>query len=362
LALATRAGSPHSRDILIPMTRRQALLLPLSGSLVAQVNDPALAPRSKTAAAPEDALMRWNPRPVFNGAPVLFQSKAFSGAGNWLGKKIEFRPDGDGFSALAGVNLNRAPGHYPLDLGHETIDIAVIKRAYPSSAITVPQKFVEPPKEVQKQIEEEVAIKQRVFASSLPDRLWRGPFVAPAKTTYTSSFGVRRTYNGKTLSVHQGLDYRAAFGTQVSASNSGRVAIAHDMYFEGGFIVIDHGESIFTLYMHLSEFLVSEGANVEKGDVIGRSGSSGRVTGPHLHFAVRWEGAYLEPSTLLTLWRSGPPDHAGQTPGRFLMDEYPGGGRLPLGDSGLNSGIEPVWHPNTRLDDEGQAQRPAAGK
>ena len=168
---------------------------------------------------------------------------------------------------------------------------------------TVPQKFIEPPKEVQKQIEEEVAIKQRVFESPQPDRLWRGPFVAPAKTAYTSSFGVRRTYNGKTLSVHQGLDYKAAFGTQVTASNSGRVAIARDMYFEGGFIVIDHGESIFTLYMHLSEFLVREGANVQKGDDIARSGSSGRVTGPHLHFAVRWEGAYLEPSTLLALWR-----------------------------------------------------------
>ena len=202
------------------------------------------------------------------------------------------------------MNLNRAPGHYPLALGEEKVDIAVIRRAYPSSTITVPQKFIEPPKEVQKQIDEEVAIKQRIFESSLPNRLWRGLFVAPANTSYTSSFGLRRTYNGKTLSVHQGLDYRAALGTQVTAANSGRIEIARDMNFEGGFIVIDHGESIFTLYMHLSEFLVREGANIEKGEAIGRSGSSGRVTGPHLHFAVRWQGAYLEPSTLLGLWRS----------------------------------------------------------
>jgi len=288
-------------------------MLPLSGAIVAQVNEHAAPPPGKTRTRPQpvagathEASVRWNPQPVFNGAPVLFQSKSFSGTGNWLGKKIEFRSDGDAFSALAGVNLNRAPGHYPLDLGDETVDVTVIKRAYPSSAITVPQKFIEPPKEVQKQIEEEVAIKQRVFESSQPDRLWRGPFIAPAKTTYTSSFGVRRTYNGKTLSVHQGLDYRAPLGTQVTAANSGRVVIARDMYFEGGFIVIDHGELIFTLYMHLSEFLVREGASVEKGDAIGRSGSSGRVTGPHLHFAVRWEGAYLEPLTLLALRLSGP--------------------------------------------------------
>jgi murein DD-endopeptidase MepM/ murein hydrolase activator NlpD len=307
-----RAVSLYSRDILIPMTRRQALLLPLSGSVVAQVGDRKWVPKGeesqkrRTAAPPEDALVRWNPRPVFNGAPVLFQSRSFSGPGNWLGKKIEFRPDGEVFSALAGVNLNRAPGHYPLALGDETVDIEVVRRAYASSTITVPKKFIEPPKEVQKQIDEEVAIKQSVFESSRPNRLWQGAFVAPANTSYTSSFGLRRTYNGKTISVHQGLDYRAALGTEVTAANSGRIVIARDMYFEGGLIVIDHGESIFTSYMHLSEFLVKEGANIEKGEGIGKSGSSGRVTGPHLHFAVRWQGAYLEPSTLLGLWRSGP--------------------------------------------------------
>src|ERR1700730_17958561 len=292
------------------MTRRHALLLSLGGPVVAQVSDPAPTPQGRTqtqrrptASPPQDSPVRWKPRPVFNGAPVLFESKSFSGPGTWLGKKIEFRPDGDGFSALAGVNLNRAPGRYPLALGDETVEITVISRAYPSSTITVPEKFVEPPKEVQAQIDKEVAIKQMVFKSSPPNRLWQGPFVAPANTRYTSSFGLRRIYNGRTRSVHQGLDYAAALGTQVTAANSGRVEIARDMYFEGGFIVIDHGESIFTLYMHLSEFLVREGADVDKGEPIAKSGSSGRVTGPHLHFAVQWQGAYLEPSTLLGLWR-----------------------------------------------------------
>jgi len=166
----------------------------------------------------------------------------------------------------------------------------------------VPPKFVQPPKEVQARIDEEIAIKRAVFKSSPPDRLWKGPFTAPANTRYTSSFGVRRVYNGKTQSTHQGLDYSAAIGTEIKASNAGRAAIVRDMYFEGGLIVIDHGESIFTMYMHLSEFLVKEGAAVEKGQRIGKSGASGRVTGPHLHFAVQWQGFYLEPSTLLHLW------------------------------------------------------------
>jgi murein DD-endopeptidase MepM/ murein hydrolase activator NlpD len=280
------------------MNRRHAVLLSLGLPAIAQIHGSAEAPA-------QDSTVHWNPRPVFNGAPVLFLSKVYSGPANWLGKTIEFRPDGDAFSALAGVNLNRGPGRYPLAWGGQSIDVTVTSRAYPSSTITVLPKFVEPPKEVQAQIDEEVAIKQKVFESSQPDRLWHGPFAAPAKTAYTSSFGARRVYNGKTRSVHQGLDFSAAMGTTVTAANSGRVLIARNMHFEGGFLVIDHGESIFTLYMHLSEFLVREGAIVEKSAPIGKSGSSGRVTGPHLHFGVRWQGSYLDPSTLLGLWRGG---------------------------------------------------------
>ena len=128
------------------------------------------------------------------------------------------------------------------------------------------------------------------------------PASLPSNTRYTSSFGVRRVYNGVMQSTHQGLDYSAAMGTEIKAANSGRAVLVHQMYFEGGLIVIDHGESIFTLYMHQSEFLVKEGAAIEKGQPIGKSGASGRVTGPHLHFAVRWQGVYLEPSTLFRLW------------------------------------------------------------
>jgi murein DD-endopeptidase MepM/ murein hydrolase activator NlpD len=293
-------------DIVIPMTRRQALLLSLCAPVVSQLRatwDQKQSQPRPTAAPAQDSPVRWNPHPVFVGAPVLFKSKTFSGPATWLGRRIEFRPDGDVFSALAGVSLNDAPGSYPLVFGGETVEVTVTGHAYPSSTITVPEKFVAPPKEVQAQIDEDVATKQKVFKSSPPERLWQGPFISPANTRYTSSFGARRVYNGKTRSVHQGLDYSAAMGTQVRAANSGRVVIARPMYFEGGLVVIDHGESIFTLYMHLSEFLIKEGAAIDKGAPIAKSGSSGRVTGPHLHFGVRWQDLYLEPSTLLGLWR-----------------------------------------------------------
>lgn len=287
------------------MTRRQALLYALNGIPAARrlfAQSAALPTHVPTHVPTPD--VRWNPYPVFNGAPVLFTSKTFSGTATWLDKKIEFRPDKDGFSALAGVNLNRPAGRYRLSMGSETADVTVTRRAYPASVITVPPKFVAPPKEFQAQIAQETSVKQKVFQASPPERLWQGAFVAPVHASFTSSFGARRVYNGKTRSVHQGLDYNAALGSPITAANAGRVMIARDMYFEGGLVVIDHGESLFTLYMHLSEFLVQEGAAIAKGEPLGKSGASGRVTGPHLHFAVQWQGAYLEPATLLGLWRS----------------------------------------------------------
>ncbi len=273
------------------ITRRHALALALAVPAVAQI-------------APHDSpLARWTPVPVFVGAPILFRTTVSSGPATWLDKQIEFRSDGESsFSALAGVGLDRAPGKYPLVFNGQTIEVTVRPHVYPSSTITVPPKFVKPPKEVQARIDEESAMKRAVFHASPPERLWKGRFTAPAPTRYTSSFGVRRIYNGSTQSTHQGLDYSAAMGTPIKAANSGRAVIVHDMYFEGGLVVIDHGESIFTSYMHLSKFLVKEGAEIEKGQVIAKSGSSGRVTGPHLHFAVQWQGSYLEPSTLLRLW------------------------------------------------------------
>jgi murein DD-endopeptidase MepM/ murein hydrolase activator NlpD len=292
------------------MTRRSAVLLSLGVSTTPSVLSFDEKPKGKIKskkARPKsegDELVQWKPNPAFPGSPILFRSKTFSGAATWLDQKIEFRRDGDEFTALAGVNLNRSPGRYSLVLDARTIEIRVATHPYPSSTITVPQKFVEPPKVIQQRIADESLVKRTVFKSSPPERLWGGPFVAPTNTRYTSSFGARRVYNGKTRSVHQGLDFSVAIGTQIKAANSGRVVIARDFYFEGGFIVIDHGESIFTLYMHLSQFQVKEGDAVDKGAPIARSGSSGRVTGPHLHFGIQWRGAYLEPSTLLRLWRA----------------------------------------------------------
>ena len=102
-------------------------------------------------------------------------------------------------------------------------------------------------------------------------------------------------------STHQGLDFRVGTGTQVAAVNRGKIILARPLFFEGNCVVIDHGQGLLTLYLHLSKFLVKEGDTVEKGQPIALSGGTGRATGPHLHLAVRWQGVYLNPQTLLSL-------------------------------------------------------------
>jgi murein DD-endopeptidase MepM/ murein hydrolase activator NlpD len=108
-------------------------------------------------------------------------------------------------------------------------------------------------------------------------------------------------FNGKLASVHKGADFRAGTGTPVHAGNSGVVVIARPLYFEGNCVVIDHGLGLYSLYMHFSRIDVKEGQRVKTGEMLGLSGATGRVTGPHLHWAVRWENAYLDPIKLLKM-------------------------------------------------------------
>jgi murein DD-endopeptidase MepM/ murein hydrolase activator NlpD len=132
-------------------------------------------------------------------------------------------------------------------------------------------------------------------------REWSGNFTAPAQAAISDVFGSQRVFNEKTSSPHLGLDFRVPSGTPVAAMNTGTVLLARPLYYEGNFVVIDHGQGLLSLYLHLSEFKVKEGERVRRGQEIGLSGGTGRATGPHLHVAVRWQGIYLDPLRLIRL-------------------------------------------------------------
>jgi murein DD-endopeptidase MepM/ murein hydrolase activator NlpD len=255
------------------------------------------------------------PAMVESGSPVLIHADAPATAkldGEWLGRKLEFfRGRGSqGWFALAGVDVGAAVGPSTLKIEAElegggvrdlsrTVEIHAAH--YRTGSLSVAPRFVEPNPEELKRIEAEVQLKARVFAASAPQPLWDGSFRAPVSAAPTDSFGTRRMFNGELASIHKGMDFRARMGTPVRAGNSGVVVLARRLYYEGNCVVIDHGLGLFTLSMHLSRIDVREGQHVAEGQRLGLSGATGRVTGPHLHWAVRWEGAYLDPAKLLRL-------------------------------------------------------------
>jgi murein DD-endopeptidase MepM/ murein hydrolase activator NlpD len=256
----------------------------------------------------------YTPTHLASGSPVLFRAalpKATTVTGTWLKKPVTFTRSANGtWILLAGIDVEQLPGTYTLDLNetladgsqiHIAAEIPITAAIYRTSKITVPENFISPDADTQARIATEKAQKDAAFAQNIPDRLWSGTFAPPVPISATDSFGTRRTFNGKLASIHRGTDFHAASGTPVYAANDGIVTMAQPMFYEGNFVVVDHGLHFQTLYMHFSRIDVHPGDHVHKGQRLGLSGATGRVTGPHLHFAVRWQGAYLDPVKLLAL-------------------------------------------------------------
>ena len=257
----------------------------------------------------------WSPRLLATGSPALFkvevQGSPSALHGQWMGHEIVFFPDGPHvWYGLAGIDVEAKPGNYKLELAatlpdgklvHEERAVIVEPAKYKTETLRVPDRFVQPDAETLRRIDSDKQIKKTAFAHEIAEPEWSGKFVAPIDSSVSEGFGTRRTFNGKLASIHRGLDYHAKPGSPVTAANSGQVVLARELFYEGNCVIIDHGQQFMTLYMHLSKLEVSEGERGEKGQQVGLSGATGRATGPHLHLAVRWQGAYLDPAQLLAL-------------------------------------------------------------
>jgi len=269
---------------------------------------------SPAFASPQANAVTLTPDLVEAGSPELIHVEARIDAkltGDWLGHKIQFFPahGGRDWFALAGVDVEAATGSSLLRIvdgsgtGSKDLSRTVLIHPahYHTGSLSVAPKFVEPDPEALKRIQAEIQLKAKIFAASASVPLWSGSFRAPVTAPPTDSFGTRRIFNGKLASVHKGMDFRAPTGTTVRAGNSGVVVLARPLYYEGNCVVIDHGLGLYTISMHLSRIDVDEGQHVAAGERLGLSGATGRVTGPHLHWAVRWQDAYLDPAKLIRL-------------------------------------------------------------
>jgi hypothetical protein len=261
------------------------------------------------------------PALVVAGSPEVIRVAAPRDAsveGDWDGHALHFfrgRAENTWY-ALAGTDVEAAPGpstvpstirvaihvHDPHDSVKELRQaIAIHPAHYRTTSLTVAPRFVEPGPNDMKRIEAAAELKKKAYAATADHPLWAGDFTAPVPSRATDSFGTRRMLNGKLAAVHKGMDFRAPSGTVVRAGNAGIVVLAAPLYYEGNCVIVDHGQGLMSLYMHFSRLEVKPGQHVIKGQRLGLSGATGRVTGPHLHWAIRWDGAMLDPAKVLQM-------------------------------------------------------------
>ncbi len=217
-----------------------------------------------------------------------------------------FRAGTRTWRAIVGIDLDVAPGVHAVavDAGaglHAAHDLDVRSRQYPTRRLTVDESFVNPPPSVLARIEQETARLSAIWQASASDRLWTAPFVRPVPQRANSRFGTRSVFNGEPRNPHGGADFLSPLGTPVRAPNAGQVVLADELYFSGNTVIIDHGLGLFSLLAHLSSIAVHEGDRIPAGTIVGRVGATGRVTGPHLHWAVRANDARVDPIAILTL-------------------------------------------------------------
>jgi murein DD-endopeptidase MepM/ murein hydrolase activator NlpD len=221
------------------------------------------------------------------------------------------RPSGY-YTGLVGADLEAKPGLVTLTVKGTTstgtardsqVTLHIKPKSFKKESFSVAAEFDQLSPETLERIRNDQQQFSRAYTSSTPERLWEAAFLLPISSEVTSPFGYRRIINGTPRAPHTGVDLKAAAGTPVVAANHGRVALVGDFFFSGHSVVLDHGGGLYTVYFHLAEYKVEMGAPVRKGDVIGLSGMTGRVTGPHLHWGARINGARVDPFELLNKLR-----------------------------------------------------------
>ena len=294
-------GSGGRRGKLFPMPR-----LALALSLLAFVAWPAPAAALQVRVVP--------PVPR-QGDVVMLLVGGTKGArdveGSLGGQHLAFFPYGAEYAALAGVDLETKPGKMPWRVGlvdgagtpRRAAGAVTVKAGkFPVQRLTLPRGMVNLDPESEQRAANEAVRLRALYDTVTPERLWRGRFTQPvASRKPGGGFGFRRIINGQPRMPHSGIDYSVDRGTPVVASNRGRVALLGEFFFAGRLVALDHGLGLYTLYFHLDGVAVTEGELVERGQTVGTVGTTGRSTGPHLHFAAQLGRARINPPDLYAL-------------------------------------------------------------
>ena len=211
--------------------------------------------------------------------------------------------DGARYKAIVGIALATDPGDYNVSVkaGNATrsIPLKVLPKKYREQQLKVPEKQVDLSPEDAARVEKEQKHLRALYDAQSEAVPATFALTTPVNGPRSSSFGLRRVFNGQARNPHSGMDIAAGTGTPIVAPADGTVIDVGNYFFNGNNVLIDHGGGFLTMYCHLSAFAVKDGDHVKVGQVIGKVGATGRVTGPHLHFGVMLNGASVDPALFL---------------------------------------------------------------
>jgi murein DD-endopeptidase MepM/ murein hydrolase activator NlpD len=214
------------------------------------------------------------------------------------------------YEGLIGIDLTTKPGTYEIKIivtdanGRSYFSpffLKIGKGVFVTQKLSLPPSMVDLDAKTLARVNNEANRLKALFQTLSDETFWKGAFIRPLEGKLSSTFGLDRIINGQRRSAHTGVDLESEAGTPVLASNNGMVVLVDDLFFSGKSVILDHGRGFYSMYFHLSEGLVKEGDRVGRGDVLGRVGSTGRSTGPHLHWAIRMNQARVDPLSLLKL-------------------------------------------------------------
>jgi hypothetical protein len=280
----------------------------------------ALASSSVLAQQPRLAITPANPLPgavvrlTLSGAAVAGDS-IVAVTGTMAGEPLHFAAaTGGTFTSLGAVPVDSTPlaiaeviverASGCVDTLRATVEPPPLPP--PSELLAVAPRFGKPmDSATQARVARESALARNVGKRShKTPKLWTASFEYPRPSAITSRFGTGRTFNGQVTSRHLGVDFKGASGEPVRAANRGVVALVDTFYLGGRIVYVDHGQGVVTAYMHLSRALVAAGDTVQRGQRLGLVGATGRVTGPHLHWAARYGALNVNPLDLVELTKT----------------------------------------------------------
>lgn len=199
--------------------------------------------------------------------------------------------------AILAIPLKQKPGKVNYLVGDQVHSFEVKNKAYKEQHLTVKRKHSNPPADQIKRIQKESRLSREAFErfSDINKNMPYQNLLLPTKGPISSPFGLKRFFNEQARRPHSGIDIAAPRGTDIIAPMDGEIVLTGNFFFNGNSIFIDHGQGLVTMYCHMDKLESQQGQRVKAGDVIGKVGSTGRATGPHLHWTVSLNNTRIEP-------------------------------------------------------------------